>query len=336
MTSENNHDIPASCDLPVPPAGDGERLDIFLARQFKERSRAYLQRIIRSGAVALNGRPCRPADLLKTNDQIAIIWPPEPRFELTPESMPLDVLFEDSDVLVLNKPPGLVVHPAKGNWTGTLVQGLLAHDEEDFSALADDAMRPGIVHRLDKDTSGVMVVAKNSLALERLRAAFHEHLVEKVYLALVHGEFDNVTGKIVAPIGRHPRDRIKMAVVPDKGKPAESTYRVLASAPNVSLVEVRILTGRTHQIRVHFSYIHHPVVGDPLYGGQIRGFPKGYQPQRQMLHAWKLSFPHPVTEIIRTYLAPPPDDFKETLKAVGMAAFFHHDSAHFGDHDPAG
>ncbi len=217
---------------------------------------------------------------------------------------------------MLNKPPGLVVHPARGHWTGTLVHGLLGHDEASFSSMAAGGVRPGIVHRLDRDTSGVMVVARNERARLALSRAFAERRVEKTYLALVIGEFGSVTGRIEAPIGRHPWDRLKMAVTPSGGKRAVSCWRVLASNGEVSLVEVRIETGRTHQIRVHFAHIYHPVLGDPVYGGQRRDL--SIACDRQMLHAWKLLFPHPVTGVMREYRAPPPEDFQQALDKAGF------------------
>ncbi|MFA5204448.1 MAG: RluA family pseudouridine synthase [Lentisphaeria bacterium] len=306
--------------LLVPAAAAGERLDAFLARCRPERSRAFYQRLIREGCLLRNGRPGRPSELLRADDLLLLSVPPEPNFELKGEPVAFGVLAEDADVLVINKPPGLVVHPAKGNWTGTLVNGLLAHDGEEFGAMVDDGLRPGIVHRLDKDTSGVMVVAKNAVAAEALRRSFKEHAVEKTYLALVLGEFGAATGTIVAPIGRHPKDRKRMAVVED-GKPAESRYSVLAAAAGVTLLAVRILTGRTHQIRVHFSHLRHPLLGDAVYGGRPPAVGLNPPPARQMLHAWKLAFPHPRTGVRHSFQAPPPADFQAVLRALGMPDF---------------
>ena len=304
----------------VPETAAGERVDAFLARCRPERSRAFYQRLIRDGHLLRNGKPCRPADSVHGGDELLLTVPPEPVFELKGEPVAFTVLAEDADVLVIDKPPGLVVHPAKGNWTGTLVNGLLAHDGEEFGAMVDDAMRPGIVHRLDKDTSGIMVVAKNAVASEALRRSFHEHTVEKTYLALVMGKFGTAEGRVVAPIGRHPRERKKMAVV-DGGKPAESRYRVLAAAAGTTLLEVRILTGRTHQIRVHFAHLHHPLVGDPVYGGRHQALALNPRPERQMLHAWKLAFPHPRTGGVLSFQTPPPPDFQAVLHALGMPDF---------------
>ncbi|OGV76705.1 MAG: hypothetical protein A3K19_18080 [Lentisphaerae bacterium RIFOXYB12_FULL_65_16] len=307
---------PEPRELRAPITADGLRIDQHLARVFNDRSRAYLQRLIQAGHVQINGQPCRRAEKLRTNDLIQIHFPAELPQELVAEAMPLDILFEDDDILVLNKPPGLVVHPAKGHATGTLVQGLLSHDQAHFGDLAEDDQRPGIVHRLDKDTSGVMVVAKTEDAWTALKTAFRERTVEKTYLALVVGEFGVVTGEILAPIGRHPVHRMKMAVLKEGGRPAITKYRVLESNGEVSLMQVRIETGRTHQIRVHFSHLQHPVAGDPLYGGRQRDL--RIRADRQMLHAWRLAFPHPRTGIMREYMAPIPDDFRNALAELGF------------------
>lgn len=295
----------------------GMRLDLFLAQLLPERSRSFYQRCIRDSYVSLNRGSCRPADKVKTNDLIGFEWPPERKLELVAEDIPFDVLMEDDDVLVICKPPGLVVHPARGHWTGTLVHGLLSHDEESFSALADDEMRPGIVHRLDRDTSGAMVVAKNERARAELSRAFAERRVEKTYLTIVVGELPEKTGDILYPIGRHPIHRLKMAVVHRGGKHAVTRWRVLQSTGSLSLVEVRIETGRTHQIRVHLAHLHHPVFGDHLYGGGRHR--QGASARRQMLHAWKLSFPHPRTGLARQYMAPLPEDFLQVMMDAGMS-----------------
>lgn len=300
----------------VPHALDGFRLDMFLSRSYTQRSRAFFQRCIKDGLALLNGEACRQRDLVRTNDTVIVQWPERPEIDIQPEQIDFEVVKEDDDVLVINKPSGLVVHPAKGNWTGTLVQALLHYDAEHFGQLLDENLRPGIVHRLDKDTSGVMVVAKNEGARLALKRAFAERRVEKTYLTLVLGEFGVVTGRMENLIGRNPRHPTKMAVLPNRGKRAATRYRVLDTAQGISLVEVNIETGRTHQIRVHFSHILHPVLGDSLYGGCRRDV--AIMPARQMLHAWKLMFPHPKTNVSRQYMASPPQDFQNTLAALGM------------------
>jgi len=226
--------------LRVSHASAGQRLDQCLAAAFPARSRVFFQRLLKGGNVRLNGQPCRPSSKVETNDLITLEWP-----DLTPpaiqaEAVAFGVVFEDDDVLVIDKPPNLVVHPARGHTTGTLVHGLLFHDSDHFGGLVDEEMRPGIVHRLDKDTSGVMVVAKNEDARAALKHAFKQRSVEKTYLALVVGEFGVAAGEMRNRIGRNPRTRQKMAVVREGGKPAVSKYRVLAAAEGMSLVQVRL------------------------------------------------------------------------------------------------
>jgi 23S rRNA pseudouridine1911/1915/1917 synthase len=303
--------------IPVPPAAEGKRIDQFLADAFPDFSRAFFQRAIKQKLVLLQGMPCRPADRLRSGDQLTVEWPEKPAStaEITAEEIPLDILFEDAHILVLNKPAGLVVHPTRNRADGTLVHALLHHDEESFSDLLDEQLRPGIVHRLDKDTSGVLVVAKTGDAFVRLKEAFKARDVEKIYLAVVLGDFGAVTGTIDANIGRHPVNRTKMAVV-DDGRHAVTHYRVLAATENVSLLEVRIETGRTHQIRVHFAHLHHPIIGDIVYGGRQKRV--GGRVPRQLLHAWKLTFPHPETGVMRQYMAPVPDDFCRALEQFGL------------------
>jgi 23S rRNA pseudouridine1911/1915/1917 synthase len=305
----------------VPPEGDGLRLDQCLAGLVGGHSRAYFQKLIHHGDITLRGRSCRRAETVHTGDEILIRHPQELTLRLEAEDVDFGILFEDEDLLVINKPPDLVVHPAEGSRTGTLVHGLLFHDQESFGDMTDDTLRPGIVHRLDKDTSGVMVVAKNEEARRSLKAAFKEREVEKTYLALVVGEFGAVTGTIENQIGRNPWNRQKMAVVSEGGKHALTKYRVLASANGCSLLEVRIFTGRTHQIRVHFSHLNHPILGDAIYGGNRAGLI--HEARRQLLHAWKLVFPHPRTGVMRQYMAPLPDDFAEALEALGLPMIGH-------------
>ena len=316
MTAENSSNQAETTRLTVSHQMDGQRIDQTLARAYPDYSRAYFQRGIKAGHVLLNDRPCRPADKVSTNDVITVTWPEDKPIELHGEPIAFDVLWEDEDVIVLNKPPGLVVHPAKGNWEGTLVHALLAHDEESFRKLVDEDLRPGIVHRLDKDTSGVMVVAKHERSRMALSRSFRERQVEKTYLAVTPGEFARKQGTISAPIGRHPRDRKKMAVVGEKGKHAVTHYHVLAGSEEATLVEVRIETGRTHQIRVHLASICHPVLGDPVYGGRQARFP-AHVP-RQMLHAWKLAFPHPSTGKMNQYIGDLPADFQRVLIDLGL------------------
>ena len=307
---------PPATDLRVTEEDAGGRIDQYLAHTFKTHSRGYFQNCIRDGLVLLNGTPCRRAARTRPGDHIHLTWPEEDFYEVEAEAVDFDILYEDEDVLVINKPPDLVVHPAQGNLSGTLVHGLMLHDSESFGDMDDDLHRPGIVHRLDKDTSGVMVVARNLAARAFLKSAFKERQVEKTYLAVVIGEFGAATGTIENLIGRNPRNRTKMAVVSQEGKRALTKYRVLGMNRGVSLLEVRIFTGRTHQIRVHFSHLNHPILGDGLYGGKQKDAP--WKPPRQLLHAWKLTFPHPKTGIMRQYMAPLPKDFDEALQALEL------------------
>lgn len=301
----------------VPPTEAGERLDAFLAR-VSGLSRARVQRLLEDGFVLVDGNPEKPRRRLAAGQRIDLRIPDPTPLALTPEQIPLDILCEDEDLIVLNKPPGLVVHPGAGRTSGTLVHALLAH----CGSLPGigGVERPGIVHRLDRDTSGVLVIAKTELAHQALSQQFKARQVEKRYLALVHGEMAAGTGRIEAPIGRDAHDRKRMGVRRDGGREARTRFRVLRRLPGMSLVELDLETGRTHQIRVHLAHIHHPVVGDRVYGGRQerrdaalreRGVP------RQMLHAWRLGFRHPRTGIWRDFAAPIPEDFRE---AAGVTA----------------
>ncbi|NLF19142.1 MAG: RluA family pseudouridine synthase [Lentisphaerae bacterium] len=309
----------------VPDEGDGLRLDQCLATHLGGHSRAFYQKLIRQDDITLRGKACRRAETVHAGDEVRIRLTPAAPDVLVPQEVAFEILYEDDDILVINKPPGLVVHPAEGSRTGTLVHGLLFHDHESFADMADDNQRPGIVHRLDKDTSGVMVVARNEESRRLLKASFKEREVEKTYLALVMGEFGAVTGTIENEIGRNPRNRLKMAVVREGGKHALTRYRVLGTSQGCSLLEVRIFTGRTHQIRVHFSHLHHPILGDGLYGGDRADAP--YRAERQLLHAWKLVFPHPRSGVMRQYMAPLPADFAAALAALGLPTMTAHPAA---------
>jgi 23S rRNA pseudouridine1911/1915/1917 synthase len=288
-------------ELFVPNEHAGLRLDRYLALALPQFSRARLQTLIRAGDVELQGKAARPRETVHTGDVVRLSEPPVEEIEAQAEKIPLEVLFEDDDLLVINKPAGLVVHPGAGNQTHTLVNALLHHCTS-LSGIGGK-QRPGIVHRLDKETSGCLVVAKNDAAHQHLSRQFADREVKKVYLALVSGTLKRPRGTIEAPIGRHPVQRKKMAVNQARGRVAKTDYRVLQSGGGVSLVECAIHSGRTHQIRVHLHHIGHPVVGDSLYGKKVAG-------QRQMLHAWKLGFTHPQTNEQLVFEAPIPDDFR--------------------------
>ena len=294
----------------VDGADAGRRLDVFLAHA-SGLSRARVQDLIERGAVLVGGHPQKPRHALRIGERVTVAVPdPEP-LALTPEPIPLDILYEDEDLLVLNKPAGLVVHPGAGRTTGTLVHALLAHCR-DLPGIGG-VERPGIVHRLDRETSGVMVVAKSETAHGSLSAQFKDRVVRKRYLALVHGTVGRETGRIEAAIGRREHDRKRMGVRIRGGREARTAYRVLRRLADMTLVEASLETGRTHQIRVHLAHIGHPVVGDAAYGGR-RGrrlaASDGSRAGRQMLHAWRLGFRHPRTDAWLEFTAPIPDDLR--------------------------
>ena len=283
------------------------RLDRFLASKLPEYSRSRLQQLIRTGFVWLNGATTRARDLVRSGDKIEVTEPPLEKIDNRPEPIPLEVLFEDKDIIVINKAAGLVVHPSAGHRQHTLVNALLSHCTT-LSRIGGKE-RPGIVHRLDKETSGCLVVAKNDEAHRELSRQFAERMVEKIYLALVGGKLREQAGTIEEKIGRHPVHRQRMSVTSSRGRPAKTDYRVIRSREQASLVECRLHSGRTHQIRVHLHHLGHPVFGDKVYAARsAKNFP------RQMLHAWKLGFRHPKTGGWKSFEAPLPHDFATAIK----------------------
>jgi len=279
------------------------RLDKFLAARLPELSRSRIQALIEEKHVLLNGGEAKASSAVRLGDKVKVTIPEVVASSHEAEEIPLKILFEDRDLVVINKPSGLVVHPGAGNPAHTLVNALL-HHVPDLSGIGGEE-RPGIVHRLDKDTSGCIVVAKNDLAHRALAAQFAGRSIQKVYLALVHGKPAKPQGRIETLIGRHPVHRKKMAVVatPD-GRNAITEYQILGVQGGYCLVSCRLLTGRTHQIRVHLKHLGHPLAGDVLYGGKLSN-----QIQRQMLHAWQLGFTHPTSGDWRKFEAPLPEDF---------------------------
>lgn len=269
----------------------GVRLDVFLAREEVIPSRSFAQKLIDEGLVAVGGRPTDKHHKLKEGEVVVCAIPPPSELFVEPESIPLDIRYEDEDLLVVMKPAGMVVHPARGHYSGTLVNALLAHTK-DLSGIGG-VIRPGIVHRLDKNTSGLMLVAKNDFAHQALSRELKNRAIKRTYLTLVHGRFRERDGIIEASIGRSSRDRQRMAVHAPVARMAISRYRVREELGEYALVEVELETGRTHQIRVHMAYVHHPVVGDPTYG--FRKEKKELGLKRQFLHAYKLRFVHPRT-----------------------------------------
>lgn len=297
----------------VDEARHGRRLDHALAELVPEFSRSYLQQLVNGGAVVLNGRRVgRAAHRVKAGDTILVELRPTPQsLAFRPEPMPLAVVHEDEHLLVIDKPPGLVVHPAPGNWTGTLLNGLLARDER-----AGLLPRAGIVHRLDKDTSGLMVVARTRATMDALVKLIAAREVTRQYLALGQGRWRGDTTRVVAaPIGRDPRNRLRMAVVGpnDPGKPAATTFELLDAADQGCLVKASLHTGRTHQIRVHMAHLGHPLVGDALYGGSMDS---GLG--RQALHAFRLAFRHPVTGEALDFASALPADLVHGLSSWGL------------------
>lgn len=289
----------------------GKRIDSFLNEVIEDATRSYIQKIIDGGYVEITGKKTtKSGNKLKGTETIVVNLPEDETLDLIPEDIPLEIIYEDSDIVIINKAPNMVVHPAHGNYNGTLVNALLYHIK-DLSTI-NGVIRPGIVHRLDKDTSGVIVVAKHDEAHTTLSDMFKEKTLEKTYVCIAKGVFKDKSGRIETLIGRDPRDRKKMAVVTENGKIAISNYEVLDESKNYSLVKVRIETGRTHQIRVHMKSLNHPILGDATYGNSTDGI------ARQMLHAYRLKFTHPISKKEMVVTAPIPEDFKRAAKFAGL------------------
>jgi 23S rRNA pseudouridine1911/1915/1917 synthase len=284
----------------------GRRLDQFLQGEWPGHSRAFLQKLIEQGHVLVNGKPHKASYTVRAGDQVSVEVPPPRPLAAKAEAIPLDVLFEDDDLIVLNKSPGIVVHPGAGNTEHTLVNALLHHCREKLSGIGG-VQRPGIVHRLDKGTSGCLVVAKTDLAHQSLVAQFKSRATKKIYRALCQGKFEKTTGHIETVIGRSPHNRLKMSARVARGRTALTDYHVMKQFADFALVELAIHTGRTHQIRVHMAHIGHPVLGDTVYGGaRARG--EKFSVARPLLHAYKLGFTHPRTQQFMEFTAPVPED----------------------------
>jgi 23S rRNA pseudouridine1911/1915/1917 synthase len=298
-----------------------KRLDQFLREKFPAASRGVFKRLIEEGHIRVDGKIVKATYTPRAGARIQIQWPQPRPAEAQPEEMPLDILFEDKTLLVLNKPAGLVVHPAAGHEEHTLVNALLHHCGASLSGIGGVA-RPGIVHRLDKETSGCLVVAKNDETHLALSKQFSDRRVEKIYNAIVCGEMARENGEIQASIARHPSHRKRMAVRDDdSGRAAHTKWRALEKLTGATLVEARILTGRTHQIRVHFQFIGHPVAGDKTYGARQNTRLEemtGYQPPRVLLHSRELAFMHPRTEKRMSFEAPLPEDFEKALECLRL------------------
>ena len=289
----------------------GDRIDKFLAEQYEDLSRSFLQKLLKSGEVMVNGRPVKASYKAAEGDTISFEVPEAVEPEIVPEDIPLDILYEDHDVILVNKPKGMVVHPAAGHYTGTLVNALMYHCKEDLSGI-NGVLRPGIVHRIDMDTTGVLIVCKNDFAHNSIAAQLKEHSITRKYRAIVYGVIKEDEGTVDAPIGRHPVDRKKMSINEKNGRRALTHYRVLKRFSKYTYIECQLETGRTHQIRVHMASIHHPLVGDTVYGPEKSPF----HLQGQTLHAGVLGFIHPRTGEYMEFTAPLPQYFTELLQKL--------------------
>ena len=293
---------------------EGMRLDQFLAAELTEHSRSYIQKLIREGRVTVNDKAMKPGGRIQADDKILMTVPPLQELSVLPEEMDLDILYEDEDVILINKPKDMVVHPCPGRYSGTLVNGLLAHCQDNLSGI-NGVLRPGIVHRIDKDTTGVLVVCKTDLAHRSLAEQLKEHSITRKYEAIVYNNIPEEEGTVDAPIGRNPSDRKKMAVEYKNGKRAVTHYRVIDHLNHqFNHIECQLETGRTHQIRVHMASIGHPLLGDEIYGP--RNGRKGLE--GQCLHARVLGFVHPRTGEYMEFEAPLPEYFKELLRKLSI------------------
>lgn len=293
-------------------SSDLQRIDKYLSEQMEELSRSYLQKLLKDGNVKVNGKTVKSNYKLSVGDQICMEIPEATELEIEAEPMDLDILYEDQDIILINKPKGMVVHPAAGHYTGTLVNGLMYHCKDELSGI-NGVMRPGIVHRIDMDTTGVLIVCKNDKAHNSIAEQLKVHSITRKYYAIVHGVIKEEDGTVNAPIGRHPVDRKKMSINEKNGKAAVTHYRVLKRFRRFTYVECQLETGRTHQIRVHMASIGHPLLGDQVYGPAKVTVPglRG-----QTLHAGVLGIIHPTTGEYMEFHAPLPEYFEKLLKRL--------------------
>ena len=292
---------------------EGKRLDLYIAER-TELTRTRIQQLIKDGNISVNNKKSKSSYKVEKSDLIEIVVPDEKEIDLVPENIDIKILYEDSDMAVIDKEAGIVVHPSHGHESGTLVNAVMYHIK-DLSGINGE-IRPGIVHRLDKDTSGLLIIAKNDAAHLKLSEMFGNNGIRKTYVAILKGKINKDSGDLETLIGRDPKDRKKMAVVKTNGKTAVTHFQVLDKNEKFSLVKVNIKTGRTHQIRVHMKYLGYPVLGDKMYGRD------NGMAGRQMLHAYKLEFLHPVTQKAMKIVSELPEDFKEALKKTGLKAEF--------------
>ena len=292
-------------------ADSGLRIDKYLSTVNEQLSRSYIQKLLKSGLVLVDGKPVKASYQVEEGEVISLDIPEAVEPEIEPEDMDLDILYEDMDVILINKPKGMVVHPAAGHYSHTLVNGLMYHCKDQLSGI-NGVMRPGIVHRIDMDTTGVIIACKNDMAHNSIAAQLKEHSITRRYQAIVHGVLKDDTGTIDAPIGRHPTDRKKMSINYNHGKNAVTHYKVLKRFRQYTHVECRLETGRTHQIRVHMTSIGHPLLGDEVYGSGKNP----YHLQGQTLHAMILGFVHPSTGEYMEFTAPLPEYFVKLLEKL--------------------
>lgn len=291
----------------------GRRIDSWLAEKLDDMSRTYLQKLIAEGRVLVNGNPVKANYKIRCGDVVKVKIPEPQPLETAPENIILNIIYEDEHIIVIDKPQGMVVHPAAGNRSGTLVNALIHHYGDNLSDI-NGVLRPGIVHRLDKDTSGVLLVAKTNTAHRKLTEMFKGHEIKKIYFAIVEGKVATDKGRIDAPVGRHPVDRKKMAVNPGKGRNAVTHFHVIERFKNCTMLKIRLETGRTHQIRVHMAFIGHPVLGDNTYGKKQINRSLGID--KQMLHAGIIGFRHPVTAEYIEFESKLPEHFKSVLEKL--------------------
>ena len=291
---------------------EGLRLDRFLSEELEDHSRSFLQKLIKEGLVTVDGKPVKANYRLSAGQQVSVQVREPEEVNIEPQEMPLDILYEDGDVCIVNKPKGMVVHPAAGHYRDTLVNGIMYHCQDSLSGI-NGSLRPGIVHRIDKDTTGALIICKNDKAHSCIAEQLKEHSITRRYRAIIIGNLSEDEGTVDAPIGRHPTQRKKMAVNRNNGKRAVTHYRVLARFRGYTYIECRLETGRTHQIRVHMASIGHPLLGDTVYGPVKQAYPSL---EGQTLHAMVIGFVHPTTGAYMEFEAPLPAYFAELLQKL--------------------
>ncbi|CUX67258.1 Ribosomal large subunit pseudouridine synthase D [Clostridium sp. C105KSO15] len=300
-----------SQEFVVAPEDAGVRIDRYLSDQCQDISRSYLQKLLKEQSVLVEEKPVKSNYKVNTGDRISLTLPEIREPEIVPEDIPLDIIYEDKDIILINKPKGMVVHPAAGHYSGTLVNGLMSHCRSELSGI-NGVMRPGIVHRIDMDTTGVLIVCKNDMAHNSISEQLKEHSITRRYAAIVHGVLKDDEGTINAPIGRHPIDRKKMSINEKNGRDAITHYRILERFRQYTYIECQLETGRTHQIRVHMASTGHPLLGDSVYGPAKCPF----RLNGQTLHAGVLGIIHPRTGEYMEFSAPLPDYFEELLRKL--------------------